>query len=146
MPSDPDIDPIIRVRGLVTRFGTTVVHDGLDLDVKRGEIIGVVGGSGTGKSVLLRSIVGLLKPAEGRIEVFGQNVRDTDADDYRALRRRWGVMFQDGALFSSLTVRQNVEAPMREQLDLDDDLRALLAGIKVRMVGLPDRAQDNYPS
>ncbi|WP_445809163.1 ABC transporter ATP-binding protein [Yoonia sp.] len=146
MPSDPDIDPIIRVRGLVTRFGTAVVHDGLDLDVKRGEIIGVVGGSGTGKSVLLRSIVGLLKPAEGRIEVFGQNVRDTDADDYRALRRRWGVMFQDGALFSSLTVRQNVEAPMREQLDLDDDLRALLAGIKVRMVGLPDRAQDNYPS
>ena len=146
MPSDPDIDPIIRVRGLVTRFGTAVVHDGLDLDVKRGEIIGVVGGSGTGKSVLLRSIVGLLKPAEGRIEVFGQNVRDTDANDYRALRRRWGVMFQDGALFSSLTVRQNVEAPMREQLDLDDDLRALLAGIKVRMVGLPDRAQDNYPS
>lgn len=146
MPSNPDIDPIIRVRGLVTRFGTAVVHDGLDLDVKRGEIIGVVGGSGTGKSVLLRSIVGLLKPAEGRIEVFGQNVRDTDADDYRALRRRWGVMFQDGALFSSLTVRQNVEAPMREQLDLDDDLRALLAGIKVRMVGLPDRAQDNYPS
>jgi phospholipid/cholesterol/gamma-HCH transport system ATP-binding protein len=146
MPSDPDIDPIIRVRGLVTRFGTAVVHDGLDLDVKRGEIIGVVGGSGTGKSVLLRSIVGLLKPAEGRIEVFGQNVRDTDADDYRALRRRWGVMFQDGALFSSLTVRQNVEAPMREQLDLDDELRALLAGIKVRMVGLPDRAQDNYPS
>ena len=146
MPSHPDIDPIIRVRGLVTRFGTAVVHDGLDLDVKRGEIIGVVGGSGTGKSVLLRSIVGLLKPAEGRIEVFGQNVRDTDADDYRALRRRWGVMFQDGALFSSLTVRQNVEAPMREQLDLDDDLRALLAGIKVRMVGLPDRAQDNYPS
>ena len=146
MPSDPDIDPIIRVRGLVTRVGTAVVHDGLDLDVKRGEIIGVVGGSWTGKSVLLRSIVGLLKPAEGRIEVFGQNVRDTDADDYRALRRRWGVMFQDGALFSSLTVRQNVEAPMREQLDLDDDLRALLAGIKVRMVGLPDRAQDNYPS
>lgn len=146
MPSDLTIDPIIRVRGLVTRFGTTVVHDGLDLDVKRGEIIGVVGGSGTGKSVLLRSIVGLLKPAEGQIEVFGQNVRDTDADDYRALRRRWGVMFQDGALFSSLTVRQNVEAPMREQLDLDDDLRALLAGIKVRMVGLPDRAQDNYPS
>ncbi|WP_322889529.1 MULTISPECIES: ABC transporter ATP-binding protein [unclassified Yoonia] len=146
MTYDPNTDPIIRVRGLVTRFGTTTVHDGLDLDVKRGEIIGVVGGSGTGKSVLLRSIVGLLKPAEGQIEVFGQSVRDTDADEYRALRRRWGVMFQDGALFSSLTVRQNVEAPMREQLDLDDDLRALLAGIKVRMVGLPDRALENYPS
>ena len=141
-----DDDPIIRVRGLVTRFGKNVVHDGLDLDVRRGEIIGIVGGSGTGKSVLLRNIVGLMKPAEGQIEVFGQSVRDTSAADYRALRRRWGVMFQDGALFSSLTVRQNVEAPMREQLNIDDDLRALLAGIKVRMVGLPDQAQDNYPS
>ena len=139
-------DPIISVRGLVTSFGTNVVHNGLDLDVRRGEIIGVVGGSGTGKSVLLRAIVGLLKPDAGRIEVFGESVRDTSAADYRALRRRWGVMFQDGALFSSLTVRQNVEAPIREQLALDDDLRELLAGIKVRMVGLPDAAQDNYPS
>ncbi|MDP5085587.1 MAG: ATP-binding cassette domain-containing protein [Yoonia sp.] len=139
-------DHIIRVRGLVTRFGDHTVHDGLDLDVKRGEIIGVVGGSGSGKSVLLRAIVGLLKPAEGQIEVFGQSVRDTSEQDYRELRRRWGVMFQDGALFSSLTVRQNVEAPMREQLDLDDDLRAMLAGIKVRMVGLPENALGNYPS
>jgi len=139
-------DHIIRVRGLVTRFGTNTVHDGLDLDVRRGEIIGVVGGSGTGKSVLLRAIVGLLKPAEGQIEVFGQSVRDTPEDAYRNLRRRWGVMFQDGALFSSLTVRQNVEAPMREQLDLDDELREILAGIKVRMVGLPENAQANFPS
>jgi phospholipid/cholesterol/gamma-HCH transport system ATP-binding protein len=139
-------DPIIRVRGLVTRFGQNVVHDGLDLDVRRGEIIGIVGGSGTGKSVLLRMIVGLTKPAAGQIEVFGQSVRDTSAADYRALRRRWGVMFQDGALFSSLTVRQNVEAPMRELLDLDPALRAQLAAIKVRMVGLPEKAQHNYPS
>jgi phospholipid/cholesterol/gamma-HCH transport system ATP-binding protein len=144
--TDADDDHIIRVRGLVTRFGSHTVHDGLDLDVRRGEIIGVVGGSGTGKSVLLRAIVGLLKPDEGRIEVFGQSVRDTPDEEYRLLRRRWGVMFQDGALFSSLTVRQNVEAPMREQLHLDDELRQILAAIKVCMVGLPENALGNYPS
>lgn len=139
-------DPIIRVRGLVTRFGTHTVHDGLDLDVQRGEIIGVVGGSGTGKSVLLRAIVGLLEPNNGQIEVFGESVRATTDKQFRALRRRWGVMFQDGALFSSLTVRQNVEAPMREQLQLDNSLRETLAGIKVRMVGLPENAMSKYPS
>ncbi|WP_407675279.1 ABC transporter ATP-binding protein [Pontibaca methylaminivorans] len=139
-------DPIIRVRGLVKSFGTHTVHDGLDLDVRRGEIMGIVGGSGTGKSVLLRQIVGLLKPDAGEIEVFGEDVRDTSGDAYRQLRRRWGVMFQDGALFSSLTVRQNVEAPMREQLSLPDDLRKTLAGIKVRMAGLPENAHDKFPS
>ncbi len=139
-------DPIIRVRGLVTRFGTHTVHDGLDLDVQRGEIIGVVGGSGTGKSVLLRAIVGLLVPNAGQIEVFGESVRATSDAQFRALRRRWGVMFQDGALFSSLSVRQNVEAPMREQLTLDDTLRETLAGIKVRMVGLPENAMAKFPS
>jgi len=143
---DPAEDPIIRVRGLVTRFGTHTVHDGLDLDVRRGEIVGVVGGSGTGKSVLLRAIVGLLEPQAGQIEVFGQSVRATSDAEFRALRRRWGVMFQDGALFSSLTVRQNVEAPMREQLQLDDRMRETLAGIKVRMVGLPENAMQKYPS
>lgn len=142
----PTEDNIIRVRGLVTRFGTHTVHDGLDLDVRRGEIIGVVGGSGTGKSVLLRAIVGLLRPNAGEVEVFGQSVRDTSDEEYRRLRRRWGVMFQDGALFSSLTVRQNVEAPMREQLALEDGLRQTLAGIKVRMVGLPENAMGKYPS
>lgn len=144
--SDLTDDQIIRVRGLVTRFGTHTVHDGLDLDVRRGEIIGVVGGSGTGKSVLLRAIVGLLTPNAGDIEVFGESVQDTSEENYRRLRRRWGVMFQDGALFSSLTVRQNVEAPMREQTHLDDDLRETLAGIKVRMVGLPENALGKYPS
>ena len=144
--SDAVDDPIIRVRGLTTRFGTHTVHDGLDLDVRQGEIIGVVGGSGTGKSVLLRAIVGLLKPDAGQIEVFNQTVRDTSDEDYRRLRRRWGVMFQDGALFSSLTVRQNVEAPMREQLHLEETLRETLAAIKVRMVGLPENALGKYPS
>lgn len=139
-------DPIISVRGLVTRFGKHVIHDGLDLDVRRGEIIGVVGGSGTGKSVLLRSIVGLLKPAAGQIRVFGQSVRDTPDADYRALRRRWGVMFQDGALFSSLNLLQNVEAPMREQLSLRPATRTALAGIKIRMVGLPEESFFKMPS
>ncbi|SFI29310.1 ABC transporter ATP-binding protein [Jannaschia pohangensis] len=139
-------DPVIRVRGLATRFGDHVVHEGLDLDVGRGEILGVIGGSGTGKSVLLRQIVGLLEPAEGEIEVLGQPVRDTSPEEFRDLRRRWGVMFQGGALFSSLSVRENVEAPMREQMDLPDDLRRKLAAIKVRMVGLPDDAMDKPPS
>ncbi len=138
--------PIISVRGLVTRFGKNIVHDGLDLDVWRGEIIGVVGGSGTGKSVLLRAIVGLLKPAAGKITVFGEDVRNTSVADYRRLRRRWGVMFQGGALFSSLDVQQNVEAPMREQLDLSPETRAALAAIKVKMVGLPENALTQMPS
>ncbi|PUB15638.1 ABC transporter ATP-binding protein [Yoonia sediminilitoris] len=141
----PD-DPIISVRGLVTRFGKHTVHDGLDLDVQRGEVIGVVGGSGTGKSVLLRAVVGLLKPAGGQITVFGENVRDTAPEEYRRLRRRWGVMFQGGALFSSLDVQQNVEAPMREQLDLSPQTRAALAAIKVRMVGLPEDALHKFPA
>ena len=141
-----DAEPIIKVRGLTKSFGSHVVHDGLDLDVRRGEIIGIVGGSGTGKSVLLQQIVGLLKPDGGTIEVFGQSVNSTSPEHYRQLRRRWGVMFQDGALFSSLTVRQNVEAPMREQLDLPDTLRETLAGIKVRMVGLEEVAQNKFPS
>ncbi|MDX8354949.1 ABC transporter ATP-binding protein [Cognatiyoonia sp. IB215182] len=139
-------EPIISVRGLVTGFGKQIVHNGLDLDVERGEIIGIVGGSGTGKSVLLRAVVGLLKPRAGQISVFGESVRDTSVADYRRLRRRWGVMFQGGALFSSLNVQQNVEAPMREQLDLPHELRASLAAIKVRMVGLPEDALTKMPS
>jgi len=144
--SDTPDDHIIRVRGLVTRFGTHIVHEDLDVDVRRGEIIGIVGGSETGKSVLLPAIVGRMKPQRDQIEVFGQSVRDTPEAEYRRRRRRWGVMFQDGALFSSLIVRQNVEAPMREQLHLDNDLRETLVGIKVRMVGLPENAQTKYPS
>ncbi|KIT14322.1 ABC transporter ATP-binding protein [Jannaschia aquimarina] len=140
------MDHVIRVRGLCTRFGDHIVHEDLDLDVRRGEILGVVGGSGTGKSVLLRQIIGLLDPAEGEIEVLGEPVRDTSPEAFRRLRRRWGVMFQGGALFSSLSVRENVEAPMREQFDLPDEFRETLAAIKVRMVGLPENAMDKRPS
>jgi phospholipid/cholesterol/gamma-HCH transport system ATP-binding protein len=139
-------EKVIEVRGLVTRFGTHVVHEGLDLDVYRGEVLGVVGGSGTGKSVLLRAIVGLLEPAEGSIRVLGTDMRDASDAERQAIERRWGVMFQGGALFSSLTVEQNVEAPMRELLHLDPTTRETLAALKVSMVGLPPDACPKYPA
>ena len=138
--------PVIEVRGLVTRFGTTVIHDGLDLDLNRGEVLGVVGGSGTGKSVLLRTIVGLLRPAAGTIKVLGTDVLHGTQADLRQVERRWGVMFQDGALFSALTVRENVEAPMRERMNVAPHHRRALADLKIAMVGLPGRAGDLYPS
>ncbi|WP_146588212.1 ABC transporter ATP-binding protein [Puniceibacterium confluentis] len=146
MDSPPNSDVIIRLRGIRNQFGRHVVHDGLDLDVHRGEILGVVGGSGTGKSVLLRTITGLQTPVAGRIEVLGTDVRTADEDTRVALERRWGVMFQDGALFSSLNVRENVEVPMRAVPGLDPGLRGRLADLKVSMVGLPYLAGDKFPS
>lgn len=139
-------EAIIEVRGLRTQFGDHVVHDGLDLDVYRGEVLGVVGGSGTGKSVLLRAIVGLLRPAAGSIKVFGTDMRNATEGERQKTEQRWGVMFQDGALFSSLTVCENVEVPMREQTDLMPETRRALAELKVSMVGLPPVARDKYPS
>ena len=108
------VEAIIRVRGLVNRFGAETVHDGLDLDVVRGEVLGVVGGSGSGKSVLLRTIVGLNRPAAGQVEVFGRDLLEMSDRQRRELENRWGVLFQDGALFSSLTVAQNIEVPLKE--------------------------------
>jgi phospholipid/cholesterol/gamma-HCH transport system ATP-binding protein len=137
---------VIEVRGLVNRFGPQVVHDGLDLDVYRGEVLGIVGGSGTGKSVLLRSIVGLNRPAAGSIRVFGTDVLAADDAELAAVSRRWGVLFQQGALFSALTVQQNVEAPMRELMQVEPALREALARLKVSMVGLPMGACDKFPS
>jgi phospholipid/cholesterol/gamma-HCH transport system ATP-binding protein len=141
-----DREVVIQVRGLVNRFGPQVVHDGLDLDVYRGEVLGIVGGSGTGKSVLLRSIVGLNRPASGSIRVFGVDVLGGSDADLEAVSRRWGVLFQQGALFSALTVQQNVEAPMRELMQIDPALRAALAQLKVSMAGLQPEACDKYPS
>lgn len=139
-------DMIIRLRGLRNAFGPHVVHENLDLDVKRGEILGVVGGSGTGKSVLLRSIVGLQRPTAGTVTVLGVDVLNADEDTRSALESRWGVMFQDGALFSSLTVRENVEVPMRGIKGLDPAIRAKLADLKVSLAGLPYSSGDKYPS
>jgi len=147
----PEAEPaareaVIEVRGLVNRFGSQVVHDGLDLEVYRGEVLGVVGGSGTGKSVLLRSIVGLNRPAAGSIRVFGTDVLDCSDAELAAVSRRWGVLFQQGALFSALTVRQNVEAPMRELMQVEPPLREALARLKVAMAGLPPEACEKFPS
>ena len=136
---------VIEVRGLRSQFGSHVIHDNLDLDVRRGEILGVVGGSGTGKSVLLRTIVGLKRPEGGTVRVFGTDVHNTDGPERAALERRWGVMFQDGALFSSLNVRENVEVPLRS-LPLDPETRAALAELKVSMSGLPWLANAKYPA
>jgi phospholipid/cholesterol/gamma-HCH transport system ATP-binding protein len=139
-------EPIIRVRNLTNRFGKSVIHDHLDLDVMRGEVVGVVGASGSGKSVLLRSIVGLQRPSAGSIAVLGTDVLVADAAALRRVQNRWGVMFQDGALFSSLTVRENVAAPMRERTGIDADTRTALADLRIAMVGLPAKAENLFPS
>ena len=140
-----DDDIVIRVRGLVTRFGAQTVHDGLDLDVRRGEVIGVVGGSGSGKSVLLRSIVGLRRPQGGSIEVLGRDVLHADEAVLRALEQRWGVLFQDGALFSSLTVMQNIEVPLREHCPMPEPLMDEIAACKIALVGLPEADRRQIP-
>lgn len=140
-------DLAIRVTGLTTRFGAQVVHEGLDLEVRRGEVLGIVGGSGSGKSVLLRTIIGLAVPAAGEVELLGERILATFGEPAtRRLQGRFGMMFQDGALFSSLTVAENVEAPMRERGGLPAALMAELAAVKIRMVGLPAEAGDKYPS
>mgnify|MGYP006281146615 CR=1 FL=1 len=138
--------PAIRVRGITIGFGEKIILDKLDLDVRRGEVLGFVGGSGTGKSVLTRTILGLVRQRAGSIEVFGQNLADLNAEQHRALERRWGVLFQHGALFSGLTVLQNIQVPMREYLNLSQGLMDELAMLKIRMVGLHLDAADKYPS
>lgn len=142
----PDREVVIEVRGLVTAYGTHVVHDNLDLDVYRGEVLGVVGGSGTGKSVLLRAIIGLKKPSAGTVKVLGVDVTQAPDAERREIEKRWGVLFQDGALFSSLTVLQNVEAPMREHLNMSHAMMKALGQLKISMVGLPPLACGKFPS
>jgi len=139
-------DAVVKVRGLRNQFGTTVVHRGLDLDVERGEILGVVGGSGSGKSVLMRAILGLRPPQAGTIEVLGERI-DEGVTARSLVRRRTGVLFQDGALFSSLTVRENVEVPIKTHYpDMSTELRRDLARLKIRMVGLSASAGSKLPS
>jgi phospholipid/cholesterol/gamma-HCH transport system ATP-binding protein len=139
-------EPIIRVRGLVNRFGAETVHDGVDLDVFRGEVLGVVGASGSGKSVLLRTIIGLNRPLAGRIEIFGRNTLTISDSDQREFEKQRGVLFQDGALFSSLTVAQNIEVPLKEYYDMPLRLMDEIAAFKIGIVGLPEGTGEKYPA
>lgn len=142
-----DEPPPIVVEGLANRFGDFSVHENLDLTVRSGEILGVVGGSGSGKSVLMRSIIGLQRPAEGRIDVLGHTITGVDLDSGIGVRRRWGVLFQGGALFSTLTVGENVEVALRKYYpELSPQLRAEIARYKVILTGLPESAVGKYPS
>lgn len=134
------------MRGLEVAFGSRKVMDGLDLDIRRGEVLGFVGASGAGKSVLTRTILGLQPKQAGVIEVEGRDLDQMGLRERARVERGWGVLFQQGALFSSLTVRQNVEAPMREHLDISPELRTELAMLKLRLVGLPPDAAAKLPS
>ena len=138
--------PLIEVQGLVSRFGEHLVHDGLDLSVKRGEILGVVGGSGAGKSVLLRTLIGLKQPDGGVVKVFGEDVHHASERRLQAIEQRWGVLFQQGALFTNLSVRDNVAAPMHEYAGLSNRTIAELADLKLSLVGLPPGAGALRPS
>jgi len=143
----PTGDVVICVRGLTNRFGEQLVHDNLDLDVHRGEILGVVGGSGTGKSVLMRSIIGLQRPEAGEVEVFGEPMIGREDNEARNVRRRWGVLFQGGALFSTLSVAENVQVPIREYFPhIEQALLDEIAAYKVTMTGLPPEAGPKFPS
>jgi phospholipid/cholesterol/gamma-HCH transport system ATP-binding protein len=138
---------VICVRGLTNRFGEQLVHEQLDLDVRQGEILGVVGGSGTGKSVLMRSIIGLQHPEAGQIEVFGEPMIGREDNEARDVRRRWGVLFQGGALFTTLSVAENVQVPIREYFPhIEQALLDEIAAYKVAMTGLPPDAGPKFPS
>ncbi|WP_447727368.1 ABC transporter ATP-binding protein [Sphingomonas koreensis] len=142
-----DGNAIIRVRGLRNSFGDQVVHEDLDLDVRPGEILGVVGGSGTGKSVLMRSIIGLQEVDTGTVEVFGEDALNVDEAEAIEMRKRWGVLFQGGALFSTLTVAENVQVPLKEFYPaLDQALLDEVAAYKVVMTGLQPSAGPKYPA
>ena len=148
MTAPPDqTEPAIVIEGLKNAFGSHIVHEDLNLTVQRGEVLGVVGGSGTGKSVLLRSIIGLQQPLAGRIEVLGQQVDEEREADEVDIRSRWGVLFQGGALFSTLTVAENIEVPLKQfHPEIGDALRREIAQFKVKLSGLPAEAADKYPS
>jgi len=146
LPDAPPERPIVSVRGLVNRFGTQVVHDGLDMDVFPAEIFGIIGGSGAGKSVLLRSILGLRAPQRGSIEIEGRDITKLSRAELKAVKRTYGVTFQHGALFSALTVSQNVQLPLAEYCALPREVLEDLALQKLRLVGLDDSAAAKYPA
>jgi phospholipid/cholesterol/gamma-HCH transport system ATP-binding protein len=138
--------PVVEVQGLVNRFGSEVVHDGLDMVIERDEVFGIVGGSGSGKSVLLRTILGLQRPEAGLVRIGGSDITRLSALQLRPIKARYGVAFQQGALYSGLTVLQNVQLPMIEHLELEARVRDELALLKIRLVGLPADAAGKYPA
>jgi phospholipid/cholesterol/gamma-HCH transport system ATP-binding protein len=140
------MQPVLEVESIVTRFGAETVHDGVSFRVQRGEVVALIGGSGTGKSVLLKEIIGLVRPAAGRIRLLGTDIWGAGAAELNELRRRFGMLFQDGALFSSLTVAENIAVPFRENTDLPMDLIAPLCGFKLALVGLPPDAGRKTPA
>ena len=144
--TEPAATSVVRVRGLASRFGAQVVHDGLDMEVRSNEIFGIVGGSGTGKSVLLRTILGLRHPDAGTVELYGKDVQELAAADRSALVQSYGVTFQNGALISSLTVAQNIQLPLREYHPVSENTLDELAELNLALVGLPRDAGTKYPS
>jgi phospholipid/cholesterol/gamma-HCH transport system ATP-binding protein len=142
----PAPELVIDARGIVTRFGKQVVHNGLDLQIRRGDLVALIGGSGTGKSVLLREIIGLHRPDSGSVNLLGTDVWTASPDMLAAVRRRFGMMFQEGALFSSLTVAANVATPLREHFSLPEDLLDELVRLRLALAGLPPDAAGKMPS
>jgi phospholipid/cholesterol/gamma-HCH transport system ATP-binding protein len=140
------MEPVVEVRGLVNRFGGQVVHDGLEMRVDADEVFGIVGGSGAGKSVLLRTILGLQRPSAGTVLIHGSDITRLSEAQLRPIKARYGVAFQEGALYSGLTVLQNVQLPMLEYLKLPGDALDGLARLKIRLVGLPEEAAEKYPA
>ncbi|RYZ57193.1 MAG: ATP-binding cassette domain-containing protein, partial [Proteobacteria bacterium] len=139
-------DPILQVEGVVNQFGSQVVHDGLSMSVERGEVFGIVGGSGTGKSVLLRTILGLRRPQAGSVKLDGNDITAMSGRELRSAKAGYGVTFQQGALYSSLKVRENIQLPMIEHLRLDRETLDGLAMLKLRLVGLPAGAAEKFPA
>jgi phospholipid/cholesterol/gamma-HCH transport system ATP-binding protein len=138
--------PVLQVQGLVNRFGSQVVHDGLDMEVRADEVFGIVGGSGAGKSVLLRTILGLQRPVAGVVRIDGSDITRLSEAQLRSVKAHYGVTFQQGALYTGLTVLQNVQLPMIEHLELDDTALQELALLRIRLVGLPAEAARKYPA
>ena len=140
------VPPVIRVRDVVNRFGTQLVHDGVSFDVNAGEIFGIVGGSGSGKSVLLRTMLGLHRPNSGTVEVEGRDITSMGERELREVKRRYGVTFQHGALFTSLSVAENVILPIAEAVDVSEQTLNELVELRLRMVGLPLETAARFPA
>jgi phospholipid/cholesterol/gamma-HCH transport system ATP-binding protein len=140
------MDTVVEVESIVTRFGAQAVHDGVSFAIERGTLVGLIGASGTGKSVLLREIIGLQRPSAGRVRLLGTDVWNAGAGELDGVRRRFGMMFQDGALFSSLSVAQNVAVPLREHTRLAPDTIDALVALRLQQAGLPAEAGAKMPS